>query len=118
MLLSAVSVLVVAQSSSEIVEELMNNSVYQIALRHKHLYRHNGRVSALVIKCSAVIWRYLIVIVIFLIYIDAANVRTRVGRNFFYGERKLFYFIPGNLKDSHTIYFVASYIKLRKYINL
>ena len=32
MLLSAVSVLVVAQSSSEIPEGLMNNPVYQVAL--------------------------------------------------------------------------------------
>ena len=40
MLLSAVSVLVVAQSISEIPEELMNNSVYFLLI-----IEHNGDVS-------------------------------------------------------------------------
>ena len=37
MLLSAVSVLAVAQSSSEIPEGLMNNSVYNIVLKYHNL---------------------------------------------------------------------------------
>jgi hypothetical protein len=40
MLLSAVSVLVVAQSSSEIPERLMNNAVYQ---RHPHKKNSEGQ---------------------------------------------------------------------------
>ena len=42
MLLSAVSVLVVAQSSSEIPERLMNNSVYDIKLNTSHNFDPDG----------------------------------------------------------------------------
>jgi len=92
--------------------------IYHNALRHKLLYSHNWRVSALVIKYSAVVWRYLVVIVIFLSYLYASNIRTRVCYNSFYSERKWLYFIARNLKDSHISLFVMSFIKLRKYINL
>jgi len=40
MLLSAVSVLVVAQSSSEILEGLMNNPVYIVVLMHGLSHHH------------------------------------------------------------------------------
>jgi hypothetical protein len=72
----------------------------------------------LVIKYNALVWRYLIVIVILLSYLTAENINTRVCHNFCYSER-LFFKFQVTCKTVTVVYWLcalSNYAKILIYL--